>query len=162
MDRITFDDAIDKIFAYYDYREPEGRRREMIFDKVKEIPTGAVEYIVNGITDEKDTPPRNLAKAFNEYYIRWGQSPEHNKKQEERPLSCPDCGGEGFIHFRQADHLSGHMYKKIAICASCENWKRFGGGYNKISKDSPVFPMHFRADIEKRGMKVDIPLGLTQ
>ncbi len=154
MDKMTFTDAVEKIFRYYEYKAPERRRLEMIFDKVSAIDSKAVPWITDKITDDFDTPPRNIARAFRIYYARYCESYRATEKETET-IECKSCHGEGFLFFRVANKFTGIKYRQVAICGDCQNWKRFGSGYDQASKDSPAFPMKSRKGLESSGLRME-------
>ena len=58
--------------------------------KVERIPSEAIPYIVEKITDELDRMPPNLPKVFREKFRMWqAENPEKNAQIVQK--GCPDC-----------------------------------------------------------------------
>lgn len=60
--------------------------------KVKFIPSTAVPYIVERITDEADRMPANMPKLFRALHAEWQASqPQQAKQQQVQGGGCPYC-----------------------------------------------------------------------
>ena len=131
MERSSLDRAVKEIFLYYDYKMPPSSRIDRIYKKVCAIPDAAVDWIVDVITDEKDTPPRNLGKEFHSLYQAWLNSGHGNRISYDKTI-CADCNGEGYL--RYYTFVGNQKYRMIILCASCENWKAAGFRDNTLPK----------------------------
>ena len=75
--------------------------------KVERIPSEAIGYIVEKITDELDRMPPNLPKAMREKFRLWqAENPEKNAQIVQR--GCPDC--EMGILFLERDKKSAAVF----------------------------------------------------
>ena len=86
----TFSHAVNQIAAFLGAKEVPGHTKAAWFEKVHTIPDEAVGYIVARITDDADSMPRNLPKAFNEKYRAW-QAEHPEKFVPIVQMGCRDC-----------------------------------------------------------------------
>ena len=71
MTRDEFTDSVTKIVTYLGAKKPEDSAVKAWLAKVERIPTNALPYIVERITDECDRMPANIPKLFRALYAEW-------------------------------------------------------------------------------------------
>jgi hypothetical protein len=82
--------------------------------KLAMIPTEAISFVLNKIQDECDSIPRNLPKAFRDYYRQWRAA---NPQKETRLEGCPDC--ESGTLFLERVREDGAIETGTTLCAKC-------------------------------------------
>jgi hypothetical protein len=117
---LEFDENMKKLCKWF-RKEFTPDQKAIIADKLKSIPDRALTWVIDQIiTMEKFFP--TIGKIFS-YYYRWIEShPEENK--EVKAIECNECNSSGWITFRRMGK-DGVMHRDEALCAKCENWKRF-------------------------------------
>lgn len=83
MDEKTWTRAVIKLFDFFRIKElPKDNQIKIWFDMIQHIPNTAADMVVNEICQKQDTLPRNLTKAFLEYF---NTIPANYKKKEYDP-----------------------------------------------------------------------------
>ena len=62
-------------------------------EKVERIPSEALPFIVQKITDDADRMPTNLPKLFRELFQRWQNEMATPQQMRQVASGCPDCEG---------------------------------------------------------------------
>jgi hypothetical protein len=96
----NFAHAVNQIAAFLGSREAPAHTKVAWFEKVQNIPEEALPFIVEKLTDECDTMPRNLPKAFREKFRAW-QMENPGKVASVDEKGCRDC--EAGILFLERD-----------------------------------------------------------
>lgn len=90
MNESEFSQAANDIAVFLGASAPTATKILAWMPKVERIPSEAIGYIVEKITDESDRMPANLPKAFREKFRLWQmENPEKTAQIVQR--GCPDC-----------------------------------------------------------------------
>ncbi len=91
--------ALTEITVYLGAKMPSDAAVKAWLDKVERIPSEAVPYIVQRITDDADRMPANLPKAFREFYSQWlAEHPERAPREQKH--FCGQCD-DGILWLRR-------------------------------------------------------------
>jgi len=152
MKSYNFKNAVNDLCEHFQtYKKPTEQTIYNWLKLVKFIPDEAVDYIITKIKDDKDSMPRNLTKAFKEYWRMFlFDNPDKLAKHQRTP--CSECGGEGLIFY--TEHDMGQIYNGAAVCPRCENWQQHFGSVESHQKLSI-------ADLKKRGAQVLKPIPIS-
>ena len=82
--------------------------------KVAAIDSEAIEFIVTRICEDCDTIPRNIPRAFREYYRQWQAM---NPRAEKTVRGCQAC--EGGVLFLERTRPDGSVETGATFCAAC-------------------------------------------
>jgi hypothetical protein len=123
MIKPTFEGIVKKLSVYYGLTGIVSQDRfDQWYARIKDIPEGAVDYVVRTIEHERDTMPRNLPRAMHQAYESW-RSMNADKMIGYQRTSCDGCGGSGFLWVWDKTE-AGARYQAVYRCADCENWRR--------------------------------------
>ena len=90
MNESEFSQAANDIAVFLGASAPTATKILAWMPKVERIPSEAIGYIVEKITDEADRMPANLPKAFREKFRLWQmENPEKTAQIVQK--GCPDC-----------------------------------------------------------------------
>ena len=90
MTEAEFSQAANDIATFLGAPAPTATKIFAWMPKVERIPSEALPYIVEKITDELDRMPPNLPKVFREKFRMWqSENPEKNAQIVQK--GCPDC-----------------------------------------------------------------------
>lgn len=90
MNESEFSQAANDIAVFLGASAPTATKILAWMPKVERIPSEAIGYIVEKITDESDRMPANLPKAFREKFRLWQmENPEKTAQIVQK--GCPDC-----------------------------------------------------------------------
>ena len=90
MNESEFSQAANDIAVFLGASAPTATKILAWMPKVERIPSEAIGYIVEKITDEADRMPANLPKAFREKFRLWQmENPEKTAQIVQR--GCSDC-----------------------------------------------------------------------
>jgi hypothetical protein len=90
MNESEFSQAANDIAVFLGASAPTATKILAWMPKVERIPSEAIGYIVEKITDEADRMPANLPKAFREKFRLW-QMENPEKTAQIVQNGCPDC-----------------------------------------------------------------------
>jgi hypothetical protein len=90
MNESEFSQAANDIAVFLGASAPTATKILAWMPKVERIPSEAIGYIVEKITDESDRMPANLPKAFREKFRLW-QMENPEKTAQIVQQGCPDC-----------------------------------------------------------------------
>ena len=90
MNESEFSQAANDIAVFLGASAPTATKIIAWMPKVERIPSEAIGYIVEKITDEADRMPANLPKAFRDKFRLWQmENPEKTAQIVQK--GCPDC-----------------------------------------------------------------------
>lgn len=126
MEYPDFEAVVLNLYGFFNYKNPASAPTiEQWFARVKHIPFAALGYIERWMQDERDSMPRNVAKAFNRGWFLWQAA---NPQVVVRPrTACDSCGGKGFVWYAKRNIERGSYETKAALCGACENYQRTMG-----------------------------------
>ena len=90
MNEHEMTNAANQIAEFLGSPAPNATKIFAWMPKVERIPSEAIPYIVEKITDEADRMPANLPKAFREKFRLW-QMENPEKTAQIIQKGCPDC-----------------------------------------------------------------------
>ena len=90
MNESEFSQAANDIAVFLGASAPTATKIIAWMPKVERIPSEAIGYIVEKITDEADRMPANLPKAFRDKFRLW-QMENPEKTAQIIQKGCPDC-----------------------------------------------------------------------
>lgn len=110
--------AVKRLAAYYERpKAPSAESTDLWLDKVKFIPTEAVDWIMDRIMDQNETWPRNLPATMRACFEEWlFAHPEKRAYKTGSFNHCPDCN-DGL--FRVQKMKNGYTYDYTFACARC-------------------------------------------
>ena len=123
MDLQQFDAAISNIYGYFNTKMPNPATIKIWFVRCQSVPAGdPLKFAVDSVMN-RDTVPRNIAKAIWEGYETW------KKMNADRIISeikgqkgrCDYCRSTGFI-FSNKKKDKGVKYTFVSRCPRCRNW----------------------------------------
>lgn len=117
MELFEFTKAIKELCDFYERaKEPRQGTIELWFDRVRQIPSEPVPWIIGKIEENSDTFPRNLPGALWAGFREWSQA--YPEKMAPRVMcDCPDCT-DGILWARA--EKNGQRYSYIFRCARCK------------------------------------------
>ena len=90
MNDVEFSQAANHIAEFLGASAPSATKLMAWMPKVESIPTEAIGYIIEKITDDADRMPANLPKAFRQHFRAWQmEHPEKVARVVEQ--GCADC-----------------------------------------------------------------------
>ena len=123
MTKPTFEGMVKQLSIYFGLAGIVSQDRfDQWYFRVKDIPEGAVGFILRQIEKERDTMPRNLPRAVQQAYESWRAKNADKLIGYERK-ACDECGGSGFL-WVWARTKTGARYQAVFRCGLCENWRR--------------------------------------
>lgn len=122
MNSIQFETSMDRLYEYFDRKTPGNASLTQWHKKCEHVPHMAMDWIIGWMTDNMDSPPRNMGKAINAGWYRYQES-NPNKIARYNETPCDECRGKGILWYSFIEKDSGVRYQHNCICASCENWK---------------------------------------
>lgn len=128
MTKDDFKIFVRTVGNYYGYKDIVNQDRfGLWYAQLKNIPEIALKHISNRIFEDKDSMPRNLPKVVKIYFSEWlSYNPERATSGKANTL-CEDCSSTGLLFYEKFS--DGRVYRFVARCAACENWKQhFNGG----------------------------------
>ena len=122
MNITQFEISMDRLYEYFDRKTPNNASLIQWHKKCEHVPQMAMEWIIGWMTDNMDSPPRNMGKAINAGWYRYQESnPNKVAKYEEKP--CVECNKKGLLWYSFIEEDSVVRYHHYCICAACENWR---------------------------------------
>lgn len=115
--------------------------------KVRHIPSEAVRFIVHRITDEADSMPRNLPKAFREKFDAWLKANPNKAAKEAEQSGCQDC--EHGVLFLERITERGDIETAVVFC-SC-----YSGNPGAVGRAS-LRDMEFRGWRSAKRNQIDL------
>lgn len=125
--------ALTEITVYLGAKMPSDAAVKAWLAKVERIPSEAVPYIVQRITDDADRMPANLPKAFRELYSQWlSEHPERAPREQKH--FCGQCD-DGILWLRRG-HITaakfcacyrgnaGQIGKATVAMMQAEGWEQ--------------------------------------
>jgi hypothetical protein len=139
-----FSKILKELGDYYERaKEPRHGTIELWFDKVKNIPTEPIGWVISRIESENESFPRNLPSAMWGAYRDWMSShPERVAHQTFH--DCPDCN-DGVLPARKGTR-GVDRYTYTFRCGRCKQSKTM------------AYPMATRMQLMSEGYEV-IPKG---
>lgn len=144
MTRSEFQSAVCEIFAFFRQKPPVDSAIDMIYQKVKFIPSGKpFEEIVGSITN-LDSLPRNLANAFKNGWMSWINANQECAHQqcESQKTQCGYCNNTGFLF---STNTGENPYTYVSRCPKCRNW---------IGDVNETFPAYTKEELCGKGFIV--------
>ena len=115
MTEQEFTIAATAIADFLGAQSPTASRLCSWMPKVRHIPSEAVKFIVCRITDEADSMPRNLPKAFREKFDAWLKANPNKAAKEAEQAGCRDC--EGGVLFLERVTERGWRETAVVFCS---------------------------------------------
>lgn len=116
MELFEFTKILKELNDYYEHREVKQGSAEIWFQRVRNIPSEPIRWMLQKIEGEGDAYPRNIPGALWGAFREWQQAhPERIAQQTFK--DCPDCE-EGLIYARNKTH--GNNYQYVFRCGRCK------------------------------------------
>jgi len=119
-----FQISMDSLYEYFDRKTPKHPTLIQWHKKCEHVPGKAMEWIIGWMTDNMDSPPRNMGKAIVAGWYRYQESnPNKVIRFEETP--CEECRGKGLLWYSFIPENQKNRIEGYCICGKCDNWKQY-------------------------------------
>jgi len=129
MKLIELESMVKELYKFFkNQKVPEKDVLKLWLDKIDNVPSSAIDWILDHIKTTKSTLPTNLPRLIKDSFQQYIMLPEVTTKAEEfSAYDCPDCHGTGVLHFRAINPKTKIKYTNVAICNSCRaSREKFG------------------------------------
>lgn len=109
------DYLIRQVYATFGRGIPSGDVKSVIWDRVREIPDEATQFIADKICNRDDLP-RNMSKAILDAWAEWRAANPSRIVREH----CPHCLDVGAFHCWAKEPKSGKWHKYAVPCPYCQ------------------------------------------
>lgn len=116
MEDYQFNRLMKSLSEYYERKFPSDDTRAAWFEKVKNIPGTAVEWMQKTITDRHETFPKNLPNCLWALYQEWRKEHPDKAGPFAGGCSCESCDN-GILHARKTVEGISHVF--AFRCQAC-------------------------------------------
>lgn len=158
MNYDNFYDGIEDIYATFGKKMPETKVLERIYDRVKQLPDGFIDFAAKRVEDLEKLP-QNIGM----YLLRelWPDYLEKHSELKSRldlaccPRCCPDLPGWRKIYQPEVTGWGEETYKPVIIRCTCGNAPN--PNHEKVYQDYELENMGFRLKCPFRWSRDNLP-----
>jgi hypothetical protein len=161
MDIQQFNSLVREFADYMDKAGITTRQIDLWHKKCEHIPVMARDYILDFLTNECNSFPRNLPKQIKEGWHLY-QKAHPEKMTKEKLDGCTECDSRGIIWFKRFDKETGREAEFIARCSKCQNWRKHfnpGCSIQATSRDRLIADGCKIHPYSQQFRQADIPIG---
>jgi len=118
MTENIFAHFLENVCSYFEKRQPSINTQDLWYDRARNIPDQAMDWLEKRIQEEFEMFPRNLPSVMWALYRRWLES-DPTKQSEKTYFDCPECDGMGNIFLKKYNELNNARYYYVFACARC-------------------------------------------